>query len=292
MIQEATNEDTMSVKVPVSLPKLSAQEIASFQKIIYDFYNEQGRDFAWRNIDNPYWVVVSEIMLQQTQTDRVKKKYEEFIATFPTIESLAESSLDKVIAVWQGLGYNRRALALRAFAQRIVAEYKGTIPHDPELLVSFRGIGPATAASICAFSFNTPTVFIETNIRSVFIHHFFPQGQPVHDKALIPLVAQTLDFTQPRIWYYALMDYGVMLKKQHNNPSRKSVHHTKQSKFKGSDREVRGAILKMLVTTATLSKDSFVAQIDRDQKKIESILQDLEQEGFIRQSNGHYALTQ
>ena len=274
----------------VSLRTLSAPEIGAFQKCIYDFYHEHGRDFVWRNIDDPYWVIVSEIMLQQTQTDRVKKKYEEFITVFPSIESLAHAPLDKVLASWQGLGYNRRALALRSIAQQVVTEHKGIVPKDPAILETFRGIGPATAASICAFSFNMPTVFIETNIRSVFIHSFFSQGDKVHDRDIMPLVAQTLDFENPRIWYYALMDYGVMLKKQHGNPSRKSVHHTKQSQFKGSDRQVRGAIVKMLVSAQPLSKEIFVAQIDRDEKKIESILKDLEHEGFIKCTNGQYLL--
>ena len=273
-----------------SMRLLSAHEINIFQQCIYTYFHEQGRDFAWRGIDNPYYVVVSEIMLQQTQTDRVSKKYDAFLASFPTIESLASASLDKVLAQWQGLGYNRRALALRAFAQRIVAEYSQGIPNDPEILVTFKGIGPATAASICAFAFNAPTVFIETNIRSVFIHYFFPQGIKVHDRDIMPLVAQTLDFENPRTWYYALMDYGVMLKKQHINPSRKSVHHASQSKFEGSDRQVRGLIVKMLVNTTILTKDDFVANIDRDEKKIESILLDLVNEGFIKYARGNYIL--
>jgi len=280
----------MGSTTPVSVRTLSANQIDAFQKGIYEYYHEHGRDFAWRSIDNPYWVIVSEIMLQQTQTDRVKKKYDEFISLFPTLESLADAPLDKVLASWQGLGYNRRALALRALAQRIVADYNGLVPQDPVILETFRGIGPATAASICAFSFNMPTVFIETNIRSVFIHSFFSQGDKVHDRDIMPLIAQTLDFANPRVWYYALMDYGVMLKKQHGNPSRKSVHHAKQSQFKGSDRQVRGAILKMLVQTPRLSKDTFVAQIERDEKKIESILKDLEQEGFIMLAHGQYQL--
>lgn len=269
---------------------LSSKEIALFQKLIYDFYSDNERYFAWRGIDNPYYVVVSEIMLQQTQTDRVRKKYDEFIATFPTLEILADAPLDRVIAAWQGLGYNRRALALRLFAQRVVAEFKGRVPQDPIVLETFKGIGPATAASICAFAFNAPTLFIETNIRSVFIYHFFPQNTEVHDRHIMPLVAQTLDFDNPRIWYYALMDYGVMLKKNHKNPSRKSAHHARQSKFEGSDRQVRGAIVRMLVKEQAVAKDAFVAQVGREQEKVESILLDLEKEGFIKYVDGCYSL--
>ena len=270
---------------------LSDKAIASFQRLIYDYYKDHERYFAWRITDDPYAIVVSEIMLQQTQTDRVIKKYDEWLSVFPTIESLAHAPLPKVIATWQGLGYNRRALALKEFAERIVSEFDAKIPNDPDRLVTFKGIGPNTAASICAFAFNAPVVFIETNIRSVYIHQFFPQKKEVHDKELMPLIAQTVDFENPRIWYYALMDYGVMLKKTLKNPSRKSKHHAKQSKFEGSDRQVRGAILKMLIKDPSLSDEAFIGAISREAPKIKKILSDLEQEGFIRYTKGYYSLS-
>ena len=270
---------------------LSKKEVQLFQNLIYDYYESNKRLFSWRNIDNAYHIVVSEIMLQQTQTDRVAKKYEEFLEVFPTVQSLAEATLDRVIAAWQGLGYNRRAMALKQFAERIVAEYKGTVPRDPEILVTFKGIGPNTAASICAFAFNVPTIFIETNIRSVYIHEFFKDQTEVHDRDLMPFIEQTLDKDDPRTWYYALMDYGVMLKKTLKNPSRKSKHHAKQSRFEGSDRQVRGAILKMLVVGATLSEESFIETIARPAEKVKQILSDLETEGFIRFKKGYYVLS-
>ncbi len=265
--------------------------ISEFKKKVSMFYEEHKRSFAWRNVDNPYYIVVSEIMLQQTQTHRVVDKFEQFIATFPTVEALAKAPQDSVIAVWQGLGYNRRALALKQLAERVVQEFASEIPNDPDILVTFRGIGPYTAASICAFAFNKPVVFIETNIRAVFIHEFFPKETEVHDKKLMPLIEKTLDVKQPREWYYALMDYGVMLKKAHKNPSRKSTHHTRQSKFEGSDRQVRGAILKMLVSDRSLSEQDFIAAIPREAFKVKKILLNLEQEGFIRYDEEYYYLT-
>ena len=269
---------------------LTQKERTFFKELIYDYYKKHERLFAWRNIDNPYHVVVSEIMLQQTQTDRVIKKYDQFITEFSTLTLLARAPIAHVIATWQGLGYNRRALALKEFAQRVVSEFDGWVPNDPDILATFKGIGPATAASICAFAFNSPTVFIETNIRSVFIHQFFSDAKEVHDKKLMPLIEQTLDKENPRVWYYALMDYGVMLKKIHKNPSRKSAHHAKQSRFEGSDRQVRGTILKMLVVDPTLSEDTFIGAIPREAQKIKKILTDLEQEGFIRYTKGYYSL--
>lgn len=258
---------------------------------IYAYFAENKRHFSWRETSDPYAIVVSEIMLQQTQTDRVKEKYEHFMKAFPTLEMLAAAPVAQVIAVWQGLGYNRRALALQLFAQRVQSEYAGIIPAIPEELEKFKGIGFATARSICAFAFNQPTIFIETNIRAVFIHHFFLHKEQVKDEEIMPLVAQTIDTVNPRTWYYALMDYGVMLKKEHKNPSRKSAHYATQSKFEGSDRQVRGLILKLLVQTPVMHADFFVEQIPREPAKIVRILQDLEKEGFVQQKNNHYSLS-
>lgn len=262
-----------------------------FQKHIYEYYNLNKRIFSWRDIKDPYRVVVSEIMLQQTQTDRVKAKYEQFISSFPSLDALAGASIAQVIAAWQGLGYNRRALALQSFAQRVNAEYGGNIPDNPDILVGFKGIGPATAASIAAFAFNKPTIFIETNIRAVYIHCFFKGHAKVKDSDIMPLVEQTLDLANPRQWYYALMDYGVMLKKTHKNPSRKSAHYAVQSKFEGSDRQVRGLILKKLIEVPRLALEVLLEEIPREPEKIIRILEDLEKEGFIYSHNNIYALS-
>ncbi len=164
------------------------------------------------------------------------------------------------------------------------------MPQDPEILSTFKGIGKATASSICAFAFNKPTVFIETNIRSVYIHCFFPHSTEVKDTEIVPLIAQTLDTEDSRAWYYALMDYGVMLKKKYKNPNRKSAHYAAQSKFEGSDRQVRGLILKLLVEIPVIAEDEFLTSINRDQEKILSILSDLQKEGFIVNRQGFYSL--
>jgi len=272
--------------------KLTKKGHELFCKLIYDYFAENKRSFAWRETTDPYCIVISEIMLQQTQTDRVKQKYDQFIREFPTLEELSQASIAQVIAVWQGLGYNRRALAVHAFAQRVIREYNGIIPNDPAILETFKGIGYATARSICAFAYNMPTVFIETNVRAVFIHHFFGNEKNVKDDVLFPLVEQTLDQLNPREWYYALMDYGVMLKKEHKNPSRKSAHYATQSKFEGSDRQVRGLILKLLVRTQIVHRDTFIAEIPRNVVKIDAILADLEKEGFVAQKNDLYCLVQ
>ncbi len=219
----------------------------AFTKQLYSFFKENKREFPWRKTSDPYRIMVSEYMLQQTQVSRVTEKYPLFLKTFPTIESLSSASKKEVLHAWQGLGYNRRALYLHTAAKKIVQEWKGSVPKDPSLLQTLPGIGENTAGSICAFAFNFPVIFIETNIRSVFIHTFFKERETVDDTEIIPLIEKTIDTKNPKKWYSALMDYGTYLKKQQNNPSRKSTHHIKQNSFTGSVREVRGYIIKQSI---------------------------------------------
>lgn len=264
---------------------LSLDAVQNFRNFIWNYYHTSGRQFAWRNVDNPYYILVSEIMLQQTQTYRVEPKFDLFVETFPDFATLAQAELREVLSVWQGLGYNRRGMALHECAKKVVHEFDGKLPGDPETLVTFPGIGKATAASICAFAFNKSTIFIETNIRAVFIHSFFPERDDVHDKEIVPLIEQTLDHENPREWYYALMDYGVSLKKRFKNPSRKSRHHTKQSRFEGSDRQIRGKVLKLLIENAFVAKNEIAMLLGGDGSRVEKILDGLIAEGMIKNRN-------
>jgi len=266
------------------MKNLSPEKLASFRYFIWAFYEKEGRIFEWRNVDNPYYVMVSEIMLQQTQTYRVEPKYRAFIEEFPDIEALAQASLRDVLGMWQGLGYNRRGKFLHQAAQRVMQEYNGILPNDPEVLVTFTGIGKNTAGSICAFAFNKPTVFIETNIRTVFIHSFFKDQDAVHDSMIMPLVEQTIDHNNPREWYYALMDYGVYLKKMFPNPSRRSKHHAVQSKFEGSDRQIRGAIIRALIERPALSEKELSIICNHD-ARVSTIVKQLEEEQLIEYKN-------
>lgn len=260
--------------------------VDQFKTFIWQFYTQCSRPFAWRNVKNPYYILVSEIMLQQTQTYRVEPKFEQFIEAFPTVELLAQADLRDVLGLWQGLGYNRRGKALWENAKRIVAEFNGQVPDDPEILKTFSHIGPNTAASIAAFAYNKPVVFIETNIRAVYLHSFFKDQDDVKDTQLVPLIEQTLDHENPREWYYALMDYGVHLKKTLPNPSRKSAHHAVQSKFEGSDRQIRGRILKKLTQVERLDKETLLLSLGGECERYERILADLCAEGMVQDSNG------
>ncbi len=260
---------------------LLQKDKTQFQNFVWQFYQEYGRPFAWRNVDNPYYILVSEIMLQQTQTYRVEPKFDQFIAAFADVQTLAEADLRDVLGVWQGLGYNRRGKALWQNAQRIVQEFDGKLPDDPDVLQTFAHIGPNTAASIAAFAFNKPVVFIETNIRAVYLHSFFKDQSDIKDAQLIPLIEQTLDTLNPREWYYALMDYGVHLKKKLPNPSRKSAHHAVQSKFEGSDRQIRGRIIKKLIEVGTLHKDVLLVFLGKEHDRYERILSGLVKDEMV-----------
>lgn len=259
----------------------SSLTIATFQKIIYDYYRDHARKLPWRADHDPYHVLVSEIMLQQTQVERVVAKYAQFISTFPDCASLARAPLREILTVWLGLGYNRRAFALKKSAEIIMTQFHGELPSSPELLMTLPGIGKTTASAIATFAFQVPTIFIETNTRAAFIHFFFPGSAVVKDTEIIPLVAKALDAANPRQWYYALMDYGAMLKKKHQNPGRRSAHYKKQSPFKGSNRYIRGMILRSLIQTPHLSEQDLVSNLGVEQKRIKEILDALQREGFI-----------
>lgn len=232
----------------------------------------------WREDVSPYSIFISEVMLQQTQVARVLIKYPLFIKTFPDFQTLADSSISALLSAWQGMGYNRRALYLRSAAQIIIQKYKGVVPEDHLLLDELPGIGHATACSIVAFAFNRPMVFIETNIRRVYIHHYFKERTDISDSEVMALVEKTVDTKNPREWYWALMDYGAYLAKQGDNPNKKSKQYTKQKKFKGSIREVRGGVLKLLLIKPFSLNE--LKKIYTDERLFTAV-EHLEKEGFI-----------
>ncbi|HUI45987.1 MAG TPA: A/G-specific adenine glycosylase [Nitrospirota bacterium] len=270
---------------------LTAMRIQSFQQIIYDYYDAQGRDLPWRKHMNPYRVLVSEIMLQQTQVERVIKKYREFIAAFPDFPTLAKVPNAKLLKVWSGMGYNRRALSLKALAQKVMIEYQGRLPSGPEELIALPGIGKYTAGAVSAFAFNKPVVFIDTNIRRVYIHEFFQDRENIHDDELFPLVEQTMDRLNPRKWFNALMDYGTMLKQKHVNSNRKSIHYVRQGTFENSNRQVRGKILKAIVAQSPLTTAQIVKATGMEPERIQKNLAQLAKEGFIIKTGRSFSIS-
>ena len=270
---------------------MSAPSYTDFQKTILDYYREYGRSFPWRTTSDPYAILVSEFMLQQTQTERVVEKYTRWLEVFPTVARLAEASLVQVLEQWIGLGYNRRARFLHQCAQVLVAEHNGVVPHEPETLQTLPGIGPYTAAAISTFAYNTPNAFIETNIRAVYIFFFFRDQTAINDKDLFPHIKASLYTENPRLWYYALMDYGAELKKKVVNPNRKSRHYTKQSKFECSLRQVRGAVLRTLTAQNRQSYTELYGNAQSEKLLFDQALADLIREGFVAEESGCYSIS-
>jgi A/G-specific adenine glycosylase len=219
-------------------------------------------------------------------------KYKEFLKRLGNFKTLAEASVRDVLAAWQGLGYNRRAISLQKCARLVIGEYNSTLPQDPEILATFPGIGRATAASICAFAFNMPVLFIETNVRRVFIHFFFHNHEKIDDCEILPIARQALGGQDPRTWYNALMDLGTALKKTGENPNRRSRHYTKQAVFEGSDRKIRSHILRLLLADKHMTKKAITGKISEDTVRITRILRDLEAEGFITRSGSSFVIAQ
>ena len=258
---------------------------------VRNFYEAHGRHMLpWRKTSDPYCIVVSEIMLQQTQVERVIQKYSAFLKQWPTVEALAQASLGDVLRAWQGLGYNRRAKMLHECAKTVVLEYGGVFPDTLVGLKALPGIGPYTAGAVLAFAFNRPQPIIETNIRTVYLYHFFKNAEEVSETAILNLVEKTLDTKNPRDWYWALMDYGVHLKKEHGNLNTKATSYSRQSTFKGSDREIRGVIIRTLATQAHTKTQLVKELAEFPESRIESQLKKLITECLVVNQDQKYQL--
>ena len=269
--------------------RISPRTVRIFQGIIRDHYRDNRRDLPWRKTRDPYRVLVSEIMLQQTQVERVREKYRLFIRRFPGFPALATAPLTEILSAWQGLGYNRRALALKKLAGIVMKEYHGKLPAGERELLKLPGIGKYSASAIVTFAHNKPTLFIETNIRRVFIHFFFPDREHIADALIMPFVERTLDAANPREWYYALMDYGAMMKTGTRNPNRRSAHYRRQTPFQGSDRQVRGRILKALMEKG-LSEKTLTGELQIEPSRVKRCLEQLVSEGFLKRKGRTYLI--
>lgn len=271
--------------------------ISDFVRTVWGYYDEHGRhNLPWRQpapdgTFDPYKIMVSEIMLQQTQVGRVIPKYQQFLQQFPTVSALAAAPLADVLQAWNGLGYNRRAKFLWQASQYVQTQCAGVFPQTIDELVALPGVGKNTAGAIAAYAYQAPVSFIETNIRTVYIHHFFADHANVSDAALLPFITQTLSergaHRSPREWYWALMDYGTFLKQTVGNVSRKSKSYAKQSAFEGSKRQVRGQVLRALAAGPQTQTD--LAAIVTDDR-LQTVLADLTRESMLFEVDGRYHL--
>ena len=302
-------------------------ELRAFVEFVAKKGRELYRDLPWRRTYDPYAIWISEVMLQQTQVSRVDGRWQRWLERFPTVDALAAAAPSDVLEEWQGLGYNRRALSVHRAAQAI-SEAGGVFPQDPKELVKLPGIGPATAAGIRAFAFNLHGVYLETNVRTVFLHELYPQAEGVPDSELVPLVELTCPASvedavdavaagadaavntaaetdetvlTPRSWYYALLDYGAYLKKTIPNPSRRSKSHVKQSRFEGSHRQKRAELLRVLLAHKdeggaefdTLHQELCQVEVNAGRETLDEqvtlgLLEELAKEGFCQKNNEYW----
>lgn len=260
-----------------------------FLEIIWQKGAELYRDMPWRQDTRPYYVLVSELMLQQTQVDRVIPKFAAFIDRFPDERTLAEAPLADVLTLWSGLGYNRRAKFLHESAKRISIEFGGEFPRAKEDILTLPGVGEGTAGALMTYAFGAVRPFIETNVRTVYFHHFFDDQDAVTDKQIMEVLEATMDRSAPREFYWALMDYGSWLKRQGAGRNKISSGYKKQSPLKGSVREVRGQILKLLTEGPAQVGD--VKERLRADERFELALNGLVRDGLVTKANDVLYLT-
>jgi A/G-specific adenine glycosylase len=271
--------------------EISPQVIIAFRMMVYVHHRANPRPMPWRETDDPYRILVSEIMLQQTQVERVKLKYAEFLTAFPTVYELAVASLSNVLQVWQGLGYNRRAMYLKRCSEEIVNRCAGQFPCTIDELQALPGIGHYTARAVAAFAYGVAEPLIETNIRTLFIHFFFHGCDAINDREIMPLIAASLDRDNPREWYYALMDYGVMLKQTHLNPGRRSRHHTQQSRLEGSNRQLRSRLLREVMEQPHITLKELVETLLTEREEVQRNLEVMQREGLLAKQGWGYCIS-
>lgn len=265
---------------------MNSSIIKKIQNEILAYYKTNKRKMAWRDISNPYKIFVSEMMLQQTQVERVKIKYAEFIKKFPTQQSVAEAEKNEILKTWQGLGYNRRALFIKRACEEIIAKHKGKFPKDFITLQTLSGIGPSTAGAICAFAYNQPVIFIETNVRAVILYFFYKNKEQVSDKEILATLEKlTPTNVDPRDWYYALYDYGTHLKKTLGKKKtalhKQSKHYSKQSKFKGSFRQKRAGVLRLKLKDEHITDSEIIKSLGLTPQELEDVYESLDKDGLI-----------
>jgi A/G-specific adenine glycosylase len=265
----------------------SPERIREFQKKVFSFYRKYGRELPWRKTTDPYKILLSELMLQQTQVNRVILYYEKWISRWPTIHALASASLAEVLQAWMGLGYNTRAINLHKAARKIVTKFGNDVLEAMKQYKEIPGVGRYTSQAVQIFSTNANLVTVDTNIRRIFIKEF-NLPEKVSDKALWELAERCLPRGKSRDWHNALMDYGALFltaKKTGIKPK------TQQSKFEGSDRQIRARILRCLLKEK-MSLSELEKTVRIEQIRLRQILDKMMNEKIIMKKNNSYQLNE
>ncbi len=259
-------------------------QVKQTQEMILTWYRQNRRDLPWRHTQDPYAILVSEIMLQQTQVERVIPYYVAWLCQFPDFAALAAAPTAQVLKAWSGLGYNSRAIRLQQLAREVLAQHQGKLPEDKDTLRSLPGIGPYTAAAVQAFAFNKPAPVLDTNVRRVLLY-LFHLPEATDKKDLEAICLRTIPEGRSRDWFNALMDYGsvILTAKKTGIPPL-----SRQGRFAGSTRQARGRIVKTLLAHPSLSLKELQCRIDHP--ALEQALHKLVQEGIVVRKKGQYSL--
>lgn len=260
---------------------MDAKSIERFQQRVLSYYAQKGRELPWRETTDPYSILVSEVMLQQTQVDRVVPRYRNWLEKWPSVESLAGASRTEVLKEWMGLGYNSRAVRLHETAKVIVDQFNGNVLEALENHRQLPGIGPYTARAVEIFSANKDSAAVDTNIRRILIHEFSLKNPSDHE--LQSLAEVCLPRGRSRDWHNALMDYGSLVV-----TSRRTgiAPKTKQSRFEGSDRQVRAKVLRLL-----LDKQASFEELHKKTDagdRLRKILEQMVKEDLLVVKDKHY----
>jgi A/G-specific adenine glycosylase len=261
------------------------------------WYRPRRRAYPWRRTRDPYRVLVSEVMLQQTQAARVAPAFERFLAAFPNVDALAAASPGDVLRAWDGLGYNRRALALSATARTIVREHAGRVPSDPGALRSLPGVGPYTTGAVASIAFGAPVVAMDTNLRRVIARAALGvEADDAPPQRLLELAGSWLDVRDPGAWNQAVMDLGREVCRPRPRCDRCPIARScrflatgavlrparrRQGPFEGSGRQTRGAIVRVLRDGSPATMATLARRAALEPSRVAHAVRDLHREGLV-----------
>ncbi|MHA2252598.1 MAG: Fe-S cluster assembly protein HesB [Candidatus Kariarchaeaceae archaeon] len=261
---------------------IEQQRISQFHEMLFSWWADNKRQFPWRDTTDPYKIMVSEFMLQQTQAIRVIPKFLLFTEKYPDLQTLSEADKKELLTIWSGLGYNRRAIWLQQAAGELLKFEP--FPQDPVVLRKLRGVGSYTSRAIPIFAFNADLVTVDTNIRRILIYEGFAQEES-SERELYEIAENLLPMGKSRDYHSALMDYGALSK---TSKVTKISSINKHAPFKGSTRDFRGKIIKCLTKRKGLSRRDLQEKCSIPGNEIIKILQGLIDDELIQYKSGRY----
>lgn len=268
---------------------------AASREALLAWYRPRRRAYPWRRTRDPYVILVSEVMLQQTQAARVAAAFGPFLRRFPTVRALARATRSDVLRAWGGLGYNRRAVALHEAARAIVREHGGCVPADPAALRRLPGVGPYTAAAVASLGFGVPVAAVDTNVRRIVarVHAGTDRPAPGTVRAIAEAWVEASD---PGAWNQALMDLGREVCRPRPrcevcplaptcrfraSGAAPRPRRPRSGPFEGSNRQLRGAVVRVLRHRPALTLGVLARELGRDGARVRAVVAELVRDGIV-----------